>query len=516
MTSVARLNGARSTYWMLWSFCTALTLGVIFVPEYLPMVDLPQHAGQIAIWLDWNDPSLAYQRVFRLGPIPPAFVSTALAYALAHIVSVELALKIVIAAAILAVPLVLRLLVQEVGGNPWWPFLGFATAFGFPFGFGFINFCLGVPVALFLVLLAIRYSARPTRAQASGLFVTALLLFAIHAIAFGFAVLVAFCIVLVRSPDIRKAVVLVSPLMLLLPVVLIWVLVARQAEPAAQMPTDFQLGFHRLLVLPVYVTGASVGVPVIVLALLLFAAPFLSGARLSTQSWRWILLLVSVALFFGAPHFILGTAFIYQRFAVFFIPGLLLALDRSSDQNSRHAVWSSSIAPAVAIILLVATGVRFWRFNIEAGGLTGVLAQIPRGARLLYLPLDHRSAASPFPVYLHSGMWHQVRQGGVTDFSFARFHMNRFRYCDGAAPPLPLNFEWRPEGFDWQHHWGDQFDYFLVRSARDSREVLFKTAVDRVTLVDQRGEWWLFRRVSSPQNAPGGLERVDRRRSCQN
>ena len=93
-------------------------------------------------------------------------------------------------------------------------------------------------------------------------------------------------------------------------------------------------------------------------------------------------------------------------------------------------------------------------------------------------------------------MWHQVRQGGVTDFSFARFPLNQFRYATGAAPDLPRSFEFNPESFEWHRHWGDAFGYFLVRSSVDSREILFKEAVDRVTLVERRGAWWLFRRIS--------------------
>ena len=131
--------------------------------------------------------------------------------------------------------------------------------------------------------------------------------------------------------------------------------------------------------------------------------------------------------------------------------------------ETRHPSWSSAIAPGLALILLVCVGIRFGRFNSECYGLDRLLMQIPRGARLLYLPVDRLSANSPFPVFLHSGMWHQVRQGGVTDFSFARFHMNRFRYCEGAAPTLPDGFEWRPAIFDWDRD-GEEFDYFLVRS----------------------------------------------------
>jgi hypothetical protein len=472
------------------------------------MVDLPQHAGQIAIWLDWNEPDLRYQDVYRQAPLPPAFVSTAIAFALAHVVSVELALKIVVAIAVLAVPFILRLLVREVSGNPWWGFLGFPVGFGFPFGFGFINFCLGVPAALFLVLVTVRYTTRPSRALAAGLFGTTLVLFAIHAIAFVFGIVVAGWIILLRSPNVRTAFVRVVPLLLLLPFVIVWLMAAREADQMARMPAIFQYGFFRLILLPAYMTGPLSFPGSAVLALVMFVAPFMCGGRLSRQPWRWTLLVVSVALFLGAPNFIFGTGFIYQRFAVFCIPGLLLALDWVSHQEgSNDEAWVSLSAPALVLMVLIVVGLRFWQFNIESGGLTEVLAQIPRGARLLYLPVERGSAVSPFPVYLHSGMWHQVRRGGVTDFSFARFHMNRFRYRDGVAPNLPMGFEWTPQSFDWERHGGEQFDYFLVRSVEDSRMELFKGAVERIVLVDRRESWWLFRRLPAPQISQGDLER---------
>ena len=227
--------------------------------------------------------------------------------------------------------------------------------------------------------------------------------------------------------------------------------------------------------------------------------------------------MISAVLFFGAPHFIFGTAFIYQRFVVFCIPGLLLALDTPSHRNgTAPAIWSCAIPPALTLILLLSIGVRFAGFNRESDGLDKLLAQIPRGARLLYLPVDRFSANTLFPVFLHSGMWHQVRQGGVTDFSFARFNMNRFRYCDGAAPTLPLDFEWAPEAFDWDRYWGDEFDYFLVHSLADSRKALFKGAVDRVELADNQNAWWLFRRVSSLQLSDTDLGPHSRRRTCGN
>ncbi len=211
------------------------------------------------------------------------------------------------------------------------------------------------------------------------------------------------------------------PYSLLVPVVVLWFLATQQTEPAARMATDFQLGGHRVPLLFMVLAGGRTNVDGILTGLLIFAAPFIGGAKFSTQPWRWTMFVISAVLFFGAPHFIFGTAFIYQRFVVFCISGLLLALDTPSHRNgTAPAIWSCAIPPALTLILLLSIGVRFAGFNRESDGLDKLLAQIPRGARLLYLPVDRFSANTLFPVFLHSGMWHQVRQGGVTDFSFAR------------------------------------------------------------------------------------------------
>jgi hypothetical protein len=200
-------------------------------------------------------------------------------------------------------------------------------------------------------------------------------------------------------------------------------------------------------------------------------------------------------LFFGSPESVFGTDYIYPRFSVFVIPGLLLALEWPQKEKSRTGWLSPSrIAPLLALLMLSSTAARFWRFNDEIRGLDETLSHIPRGAHLLYLPVDRLGNESIFAVYEHSGMWHQVRQGGVTDFSFARFHMNRFRYCEGAAPPLTL--PWNPAAFKWQEHWGEAFDYFLVRAVQARPPTnLFAGALDRVELIERHGSWWLFRRI---------------------
>ena len=487
----------RQVYYATWGLFTLAVLALVFIPSYLPMVDLPQHAGQISIWLDWNDETLEYQEVYRRGPLSPMLVGMASVYLLAHIVSIELAFKFVIAVAILGLPLVVRGLVKEVGGNPWWVFVSFPVGFGFSFKFGFVSFCLGIPLALFLVLLSLRYSEKPSLRRALGLFGVAVLLFATHAIAFGFGGLVSGLLILARSPTVASGIARATPLLLSLPVAGYWVASTLQTEPLASEPVLFGYGLHRVPHLATFVLG-EISVGALFLAAALIGAPLLGSVRFSRVGWRWILLGTSVIFFLAGPHVVFGTAFFYHRFAAFLIPGLLLALDwepRGEFERSRW--WRTALGPAVALVILAGLAIQFDRFNEEVGDLDRVVAQVPRGSRLLYMPVQRASAVTYLPVFLHSGMWHQVRNGGVAAFSFASFHMNQFRFRDDAGPQVPVGFESNPRVFEWRRHSGEQFDYFLVRSDEDRRVELFKNAVDRVKLVDRRQEWWLFERVST-------------------
>ena len=48
-----------SAYRLCFAGCCFLTTLSFVVSDYLPMVDLPEHAAQLSIWQQWDDPALA-------------------------------------------------------------------------------------------------------------------------------------------------------------------------------------------------------------------------------------------------------------------------------------------------------------------------------------------------------------------------------------------------------------------------------------------------------------------------
>jgi hypothetical protein len=449
------------------------------------MVDLPQHAAQVSIWRHWHDPAYGYPELFTVNWWTPYLLAYFLAYLLSWLMPVKAAFTVVVSAAILAVPLVVRLLLRETGGHPWWVFICFPVGFSYAFYWGFVNYMLAVPLALGFILLAARFAGRPSLRRALGLALFAHLLFVAHAVVFGFCGLVAGLMVVLRAPGWRAALLRLVPLASALPLAAVWLAYLRSSEATTRDPANWNLGFDRAGELPSLALGMRWEDEAVVAAVLLAAVPLFVGGRPARAAWRWAPLAVTLGLYFLAPLEILGTAFLYPRFAVFVLPAWLFALDdRAPAAVPAHRLV---LAPALAAAWLVSLPFRFHGFNQEVGPFQEVIAQIPPQQRVLYQGFDHGSAHVPFyPVFLHFGCWYQVERGGMVDFSFVEFFPAWFRYRPQARARLPQNFSWRPAVFDARKHRGELYGLFLARSLGP---------IDKPpgTLTVHRGDWWVHR-----------------------
>jgi hypothetical protein len=475
-------------------FCSLLCLLPIWVFDYLPMVDLPQHAQQLIIWLHWDDPAYGYQQYFDLNWKTPYLLPNTVVYLLAQFLPAVAAFKVLISLGLLAIPLVARLLLRESGGNPWWVFPVFPIGFSFSFYWGFFNFILATPLTLLFLILAIRYSGEPTRARAVAIFLFAHVMFVGHALLYGLCGLVAGALVLLRAPSPRSAVVRLLPLAASLPIVLLWLSFTYGNEAETRSPPVWGHSLWRIPELFTQVLGMPIGRTALLSAATLVFLPFLLGARPSRRAFRWAPLAVVVTLFLVAPQKALGTSLLYTRFAVFALPTFLYALDQAPRPLLR---WRYALGPLLAAAWLLSLSFRFWGFNLEMAGFNRVIAPMEHHRRVLYFyTVQNLSKFIPYPVFAYSGLWYQVDHGGMVDFSFAEFFPARFRYKPERRPPLPPLFRWRPWLFRWPENGGHLYDYYLVSSESDLGPAIFRGATEPIRLERQEGIWWLYRRGS--------------------
>src|SRR5215471_5814308 len=151
-------DALRTAPWGL----SALLLVVFIASPYLPMVDLPQHAAQIAVWLRLDDPAFSNRELFTLNLRTPYLTGYVAARELAVLVGVVPALKIVVWGSAVLHWYAFSRLVSRLGHPSWLGVLGLPLGLGYPFYFGMVSFTAALPFVLFTITAALTHREAPT------------------------------------------------------------------------------------------------------------------------------------------------------------------------------------------------------------------------------------------------------------------------------------------------------------------------------------------------------------------
>ena len=213
----------------------ALCVAPLWVVDYLPMVDLPQHLAQVAAMRELVAQNPSFEALFTVNWFTPYVLAYAVLYGLSAIVGIPLAAKLVLTLAIAATPLAVGALLREVGASARLRWLAIPGALGFAFYWGLFSFVCALPLALLLVLCAVRYANRPQISRAAGLGVFGIALFFSHVLALGIAALVGYAFVAGlhwRQP--KRLVQLAIPFCVPVPLIAVWMLRTQGSEAHVQ------------------------------------------------------------------------------------------------------------------------------------------------------------------------------------------------------------------------------------------------------------------------------------------
>jgi hypothetical protein len=519
---------------ILFYCCCILSASPLLFSHYPPMVDLPQHAAQVATLRQLDSPDFAFGHLFLVHWWVPYRGGYSLLWLLSQWMPIVLAVKVLLSAVIVAIPLTASRLRAFFGGDPSWDWLMLPIAYGLAFQWGFLNFFVAVPFVLAFLLCFFKYVAKPSPLAALGVALFALLLLYMHVLAAAFACGLALLYGLFDKAGSRQKLLLTMPLFSPLLPTLLWFLGALGTSEQARDSVNWALGWYR----PLEVLASSVGLPMDytlgsynsagdkafgpaawIFSLLVVALPFFQGARL-TKDRRLLALFVAYVIWmmFG-PDRILGNSFTYQRFAIFGLPLFLLILVPSTSEKKPAARWSSILVYLLPVVLIASNCVRFSRFDDESQAYRTIASNMAPGKRVLMLVFETIGASVKSPVYVHFPAWYQAESGGLIDYSFAQNHSLLY-YREGAASPIGRGFEWSPASFDWQRHQGWLFDYFVVRSSlQPSISALASDAGCRVVLIARAEKWWLYERLPQNTGTPdtcvqGGVGDPDIEASC--
>lgn len=476
----------------LFAVAVALSVAPLWFGRMLPLVDMPQHAAQIAALHEMWTGNEAFLRLFEINWFTPYLLGYLLLYVIALVVPVDVATQVLVTLAVASIPLLTGRLLRIAGADERWKWLAIPGSFSFCFYWGFLSFIVAAPFALLFLEYSIRYARKPTARRAVGIALFGIFLFFCHIIVLGLISLVALGYVCGRHfREPKRLAFIILPFAAPLPVIAAWLKITVATE-AVHDPVAFGPFLHRFAMLAMEPAGLNtLSALSLGLTLAIFALPPLAGARFNRAPERWLPVLLVLIVFMCAPAYVLNAGFFYERLGIFLVPLWLMAWDAPSGRT-RRLDW---IGMVLVMTWLFANAGRFAAFARESEALEPVIAAIEPGKTVASMIYDNSSPLFPGPVYLHFAGWYQVQRGGIVDFNFADFYSSMVRYKKDAGPRMTEQLAWMPTAFQWAQHGGDKYDYFIVKADGDISAQLFKEKRAAVQLVGRSGWWWLYRNV---------------------
>jgi hypothetical protein len=490
-----------------------LSFAPLWIGSYLPMVDMPQHAAQIAALREiWRGNEM-FTQLFEINWFTPYLLGYMLLAALAAVMPITVATQVVTTASLIAMPLLTGRLLRVVGADERWKWLAIPCSFGFAFYWGFLSFLVAAPLALVFLIQTVRYAERPTLKAALGIALFANFLFFCHIIVLGFASLVAFGYVAGKQYRNPKALVLQSlPFAAVLPLLVTWFIFTIGRETSVQEGITVygfvQERFQQLLVQPAgHESARPFLTPLITGAV--FLLPLLAGCSFSRKPERWLPFVLGFAVFMLAPRYVFTTAYFFHRLGLFLVPLWLMLWDPPQGRE-RRLDW---LAIGIVLLWTFTTIGRFAAFASETTSFRSVLAHVEPNRRVGSMVFENASPYFELPIYMHFPAWYAATGRGIVDFNFADFISQLVRYRKDAGARMTDELGWYPTLFNWDRHGGERYDYFIVKSRFDVSGPIFKEHLGSVELVTHSGWWWLYRnlrRAPSPQPSAASTHAEER------
>jgi hypothetical protein len=464
----------RVAFWL-----TVLLAGATFwIAPRPPMADLPQHAGQIALWRDLLRGTSNWQSLVQVNYFTPYLTGSSLALLLSFLMPVAAALKLLLALSYYAFVAACVLLRRWMGSDRRLDWLFITGFFGLAYEYGIFPFLIALPIGMVFVALAHRHAERPSPALAAMLCFTGAALFFSHGLVFVFAAIIGVALLLLRRRSGGPLLASAIPYWVLGLLCLVYVLLglpdagSTSAEQAIPVWPGLFSGLKHLIFFPI---GApSLDWLCAPLVPLLLCAPLVLGCHVNWQNKPAFVPIAVLLLWFAlVPESFRETWFIGSRFAVFLLPFYALLFSAPGPARARTS-WVRLGIPALCWVFLAIHVDRLTDFAREAQSFDDVLAATVPGHRALGLVLDITSPAAQNPMaYVSFPVWYQAEKSGFVDFNFAYFPTQVVRYRDGKKPS------------------GD-YRYFFVRSTGPLPAKLFPAGACEPVLRKSSGSWSVY------------------------
>ena len=482
------------------------------------MVDLPQHAAQIALWKDILLGNSEWSWLVEVNLFTPYLLGYVSGLVMSFFMPVAVALKLLLTIAYFAFVICCILLRKSFGGDRRLDWLFIVPFFGFAYSWGLYTFLLSCPAGLFFVWIANGYSVRKSVGFGLALSILSVLLFFSHGLIFLFANAIGVSVLALRARGARRFLVLLLPYVVPGLLCAAYYFMRLRLDPSVVVVEDgggIAWGSYvdrvKLLLFPPI--GSARTYPWLAFQVpLCLVLPLVLGSRLNRHSLpSFVPMAIFLVSWFAVPNSAMGTTALIERFQIFFLPFYALLFAKgpvAGGWRSRLALGRPQLGPVLVflstIVWLGGFANKQLAFRQEEADFDVVMSAARPGQRALSLVLEPFSKASGSYHYVHFPLWYQAERQGFVDFNFAYFLPVIVRFRPGLVPPDATFGGFWPQQFDWQRNQGWKYRYFFVRNAGPGTTPadLFPEGTCRPSLVKTSGSWSLYENVNCYEAPP--------------
>ena len=496
----------RITFYLILFITTAF----LFYSPYLPMVDLPQHAAQVATLDDLLKNRSPWSNLVILNWDTPYLTGYALWLLLYQFMDINLSSKVLVAFIFLFYTYAIHLLRKNFQASPILEWAAMTSFFGFAFQWGFITFLLATPIGILFFLSCKNWLESGKYKYFICFSLLGVVMYFSHVLIFAFFCFLSYFYFLFTSAKDKtwkQRLIFTLPFLFYAAMLYrytnkpnLWAFQYYEENFIFQTPYDktidlFYLPWHMLRLYKYQL--ADLG--------LLLLLPAL-GFRLRCEVKFYIPLIVFLIIWYALPTIGFQTNFIYQRFALFLLPFYYLIWRKQQPPYPRYLISSMQLG---AIGFVLCFSMLIWKFYynqiifsrepsvVSYPKIEQAILPKKRVLTLHTLASRHSSsfAMTSYMEFLYFPNWYQAEKHGWVDFNFASFHPQIVRFRPEYLKHLPSRSA-ELEGIAALTNCME-YDYLLMKSEENVQLLSEQLATNKncrsFKLLAQEQDWMLYK-----------------------
>lgn len=438
------MNFERCAYFTL----LIVMLGsIIFGTTYLPMTDLPQHAGQVVALDDLLKGKSSWAHLIEFNIFTPYLIGYALWLTVYQFVDIVIASKIVIAFTFLLYVLSFYKLRKYYQAEKIMDWVVLPSFFGFAYYYGFVTFLIGIPIGILFFLQMKKWFDQGGNINFLVGCLLGVVLFFSHILSFLFFVLLSF-VILVYQHRFKSY-------KYFFPYFIFFVLLIGYLAKDDSLGSQYSYGDNKWstiyekiieLMINIWTLHSNISYVYMILTLLLLFIPFISNYKLSRKIERYIPLLIFLVCWFSLPLLFNNIYFIYNRYSLVFIGFYYLVFEK--NQESLLSYKFSAFIYIIVIALCFKVFLNIVNFNKESKDFLAFVNQLPekKNAASIVFERNPILTESSF-TFVHFPLWYQAQKHGWVDYNFAWASPQLIRFKPDQTPEIGPGSEWGVEAF---------------------------------------------------------------------